>query len=87
MFEPRAANLSPMTPDLGIYVRDVQQSIGVNIRNYMKNDETRDENGTLSSATNSSSRGSTFSAANTRSTYLHEGNIFMLCFQFFVISQ
>lgn len=35
-FEPRAADLSPMSPDLGVYARDVQQSIGVNIRNYMR---------------------------------------------------
>lgn len=40
MFEPRTADLSPMTPDLGVYARDVQQSIGVNIRNYMKPDRT-----------------------------------------------
>lgn len=40
MFEPRAADLSPMTPDLGVYARDAQQSIGVNIRNYMKPDRT-----------------------------------------------
>ncbi|XP_076678250.1 ionotropic receptor 93a-like [Andrena cerasifolii] len=40
VFEPRAADLSPMTPDLGVYARDVQQSIGVNIRNYMKPDRT-----------------------------------------------
>ncbi|XP_057331887.1 mucin-2 [Microplitis mediator] len=33
-FEPRAADLSLMSPDLGIYARDVQQSIGVNIRNF-----------------------------------------------------
>ncbi|XP_015126005.1 uncharacterized protein LOC107047716 [Diachasma alloeum] len=41
-FEPRAADLTPMSPDLGIYARDVQQSIGVNIRNYMRdrNDST-----------------------------------------------
>lgn len=40
MFEPRVADLSPMTSDLGVYARDVQQSIGVNIRNYMKPDRT-----------------------------------------------
>ncbi|XP_053977139.1 uncharacterized protein LOC128875526 isoform X1 [Hylaeus volcanicus] len=40
VFEPRAADLSLMTPDLGVYARDVQQSIGVNIRNYMKPDRT-----------------------------------------------
>ncbi|XP_006620358.1 uncharacterized protein LOC102678858 isoform X1 [Apis dorsata] len=40
VFEPRTADLSPMTPDLGVYARDVQQSIGVNIRNYMKPDRT-----------------------------------------------
>ncbi|XP_018374487.1 PREDICTED: uncharacterized protein LOC108768532 isoform X1 [Trachymyrmex cornetzi] len=40
VFEPRAADLSPMTSDLGVYARDVQQSIGVNIRNYMKPDRT-----------------------------------------------
>ncbi|XP_050459335.1 uncharacterized protein LOC126855576 isoform X1 [Cataglyphis hispanica] len=40
VFEPRLADLSPMTPDLGIYARDVQQSIGVNIRNYMSPDRT-----------------------------------------------
>lgn len=33
-FEPRAADLSIMTPDLGVYARDVHQSIGVNIRNF-----------------------------------------------------
>ncbi|XP_011296953.1 uncharacterized protein Spn85F [Fopius arisanus] len=33
-FDPRAADLTPMSSDLGIYARDVQQSIGVNIRNY-----------------------------------------------------
>ncbi|XP_011501025.1 PREDICTED: uncharacterized protein LOC105364713 [Ceratosolen solmsi marchali] len=38
VFEPRLADLSPMTPDLGVYARDVQQSIAVNIRNYMKED-------------------------------------------------
>ncbi|XP_012063403.1 PREDICTED: uncharacterized protein LOC105626714 [Atta cephalotes] len=40
VFEPRVADLSPMTSDLGVYARDVQQSIGVNIRNYMKPDRT-----------------------------------------------
>lgn len=40
VFEPRVADLSPMTADLGVYARDVQQSIGVNIRNYMKPDRT-----------------------------------------------
>ncbi|XP_025267198.1 uncharacterized protein LOC105259579 isoform X1 [Camponotus floridanus] len=40
VFEPRLADLSPMTSDLGVYARDVQQSIGVNIRNYMKSDRT-----------------------------------------------
>lgn len=45
VFEPRAADLSAMTPDLGVYVRDVQQSIGVNIRNYMKPDRTHSRNG------------------------------------------
>nr|XP_034179474.1 uncharacterized protein LOC117603946 isoform X2 [Osmia lignaria] len=45
VFEPRAADLSPMTPDLGVYARDVQQSIGVNIRNYMKPDRTHSRNG------------------------------------------
>ncbi|XP_015173349.1 PREDICTED: mucin-17 isoform X2 [Polistes dominula] len=45
VFEPRVADLSPMTPDLGVYVRDVQQSIGVNIRNYMKPDRTHSRNG------------------------------------------
>ncbi|XP_046624536.1 uncharacterized protein LOC124307152 [Neodiprion virginianus] len=40
VFEPRDADLSPMTDDLGVYARDVQQSIGVNIRNYMKPDRT-----------------------------------------------
>ncbi|XP_072742879.1 uncharacterized protein Ir93a isoform X3 [Anoplolepis gracilipes] len=40
VFEPRLADLSPMTSDLGVYARDVQQSIGVNIRNYMKPDRT-----------------------------------------------
>lgn len=29
-----------MTDDEGVYARDVQQSIGVNIRNYMKPDRT-----------------------------------------------
>ncbi|XP_008207029.1 uncharacterized protein LOC100121217 isoform X1 [Nasonia vitripennis] len=38
VFEPRMADLGPMTPDLGVYARDVQQSIAVNIRNYMKPD-------------------------------------------------
>ncbi|XP_034948499.1 uncharacterized protein Spn85F isoform X2 [Chelonus insularis] len=41
-FEPRAADLSPMSPDLGIYARDVHQSIGVNIRNYLKGNENGD---------------------------------------------
>ncbi|KAI4493974.1 hypothetical protein M0802_009350 [Mischocyttarus mexicanus] len=45
VFEPRVADLSLMTPDLGVYVRDVQQSIGVNIRNYMKPDRTHSRNG------------------------------------------
>ncbi|XP_050459337.1 uncharacterized protein LOC126855576 isoform X3 [Cataglyphis hispanica] len=45
VFEPRLADLSPMTPDLGIYARDVQQSIGVNIRNYMSPDRTHSRNG------------------------------------------
>ncbi|XP_017764978.1 PREDICTED: mucin-3A-like [Eufriesea mexicana] len=45
VFEPRAADLSPMTPDLGVYARDAQQSIGVNIRNYMKPDRTHSRNG------------------------------------------
>ncbi|KYN11035.1 Leukocyte elastase inhibitor [Trachymyrmex cornetzi] len=45
VFEPRAADLSPMTSDLGVYARDVQQSIGVNIRNYMKPDRTHSRNG------------------------------------------
>ncbi|XP_076240936.1 uncharacterized protein LOC143183296 [Calliopsis andreniformis] len=40
VFEPRAADLSLMTPDLGVYARDVQQSIGVNIRHYMQPDRT-----------------------------------------------
>lgn len=40
VFDPRVADLSPMTADLGVYARDVQQSIGVNIRNYMKPDRT-----------------------------------------------
>ncbi|XP_046750223.1 uncharacterized protein LOC124413578 [Diprion similis] len=40
VFEPRDADLSPMTDDVGVYARDVQQSIGVNIRNYMKPDRT-----------------------------------------------
>lgn len=40
MFEPRLADLSPMTSDLGVYARDVQQSIGINIRNYMRPDRT-----------------------------------------------
>ncbi|KAL6418617.1 hypothetical protein ACFW04_011948 [Cataglyphis niger] len=40
VFEPRLADLSPMTSDLGTYARDVQQSIGVNIRNYMSPDRT-----------------------------------------------
>ncbi|XP_048516058.1 uncharacterized protein LOC105693349 isoform X1 [Athalia rosae] len=40
VFEPRDANLSPMTEEPGVYARDVQQSIGVNIRNYMKPDRT-----------------------------------------------
>ncbi|XP_053594782.1 ionotropic receptor 93a isoform X3 [Microplitis demolitor] len=37
-FEPRAADLSLMSPDLGIYARDVQQSIGVNIRNFAESE-------------------------------------------------
>ncbi|KAG7190376.1 hypothetical protein KM043_006485 [Ampulex compressa] len=45
VFEPRFADLSPMTPEPGVYVRDVQQSIGVNIRNYMKPDRTHSRNG------------------------------------------
>ncbi|XP_072742897.1 uncharacterized protein Ir93a isoform X5 [Anoplolepis gracilipes] len=45
VFEPRLADLSPMTSDLGVYARDVQQSIGVNIRNYMKPDRTHSRNG------------------------------------------
>ncbi|KAF7414094.1 hypothetical protein HZH68_002583 [Vespula germanica] len=45
VFEPRVADLSPMTPDLGVYARDIQQSIGVNIRNYMKPDRTHSRNG------------------------------------------
>lgn len=45
VFEPRAADLSPMTEDVGVYARDVQQSIGVNIRNYMKPDRTHSRNG------------------------------------------
>lgn len=40
VFEPRAADLSPMTPDIGVYARDVQQSLGVNVRNYMEPDRT-----------------------------------------------
>ncbi|XP_070154748.1 uncharacterized protein [Polyergus mexicanus] len=40
VFEPRLADLSPMTSDFGVYARDVQQSIGVNIRNYMRPDRT-----------------------------------------------
>ncbi|XP_029056391.2 flocculation protein FLO11-like isoform X1 [Osmia bicornis bicornis] len=48
VFEPRAADLSPMTPDLGVYARDVQQSIGVNIRNYMKPDRTHSRESTNS---------------------------------------
>ncbi|KAK0094418.1 hypothetical protein PV326_010921 [Microctonus aethiopoides] len=46
-FEPRTADLSRMSPDLGIYARDVQQSIGVNIRNFMK-----DMNDTLPTMSN-----------------------------------
>ncbi|XP_058800211.1 uncharacterized protein LOC131669394 [Phymastichus coffea] len=38
VFEPRLADLSPMTPDLNVYARDIQQSIAVNIRNYMNGD-------------------------------------------------
>ncbi|CAL7938577.1 unnamed protein product [Xylocopa violacea] len=45
VFEPRAADLSLMTSDLGVYARDVQQSIGVNIRNYMKPDRTHSRTG------------------------------------------
>ncbi|XP_066582477.1 uncharacterized protein [Prorops nasuta] len=45
VFEPRVADLSPMTGDLGVYARDVQQSIGVNIRNYMQPDRTNSRNG------------------------------------------
>ncbi|XP_014205453.1 uncharacterized protein LOC106637255 [Copidosoma floridanum] len=37
VFEPRLADLSPMTPDLGVYARDVQQSVAINIRNFMRN--------------------------------------------------
>ncbi|XP_044003366.1 uncharacterized protein LOC122848947 isoform X2 [Aphidius gifuensis] len=52
MFEPRAANLSPMTPDLGVYVRDIQQSINVNIRNFMKDDlSSRTHNRTSTTST------------------------------------
>lgn len=40
------ADLSPMTPDLGVYARDIQQSIGVNIRNYMKPDRTHSREST-----------------------------------------
>lgn len=36
VFDPRAADLTPMSPDLGVYARDIQQSIGVNIRNNAK---------------------------------------------------
>lgn len=50
VFEPRAADLSPMTPDIGVYARDVQQSIGVNIRNYMEPDRTSSRNGLLERA-------------------------------------
>ncbi|XP_026828433.1 uncharacterized protein LOC105279640, partial [Ooceraea biroi] len=40
VFDPNTADLSPMTSDLGVYARDIQQSIGINIRNYMKPDRT-----------------------------------------------
>ncbi|XP_046819000.1 uncharacterized protein LOC124424233 isoform X1 [Vespa crabro] len=46
VFEPRVADLSPMTSDLGVYARDIQQSIGVNIRNYMKPDRTHSREST-----------------------------------------
>ncbi|XP_076759097.1 uncharacterized protein LOC143428259 [Xylocopa sonorina] len=45
VFEPRAADLSLMTSDFGVYARDVQQSIGINIRNYMKPDRTHSRTG------------------------------------------
>ena len=38
-----------MTPDLGVYARDVQQSIAVNIRNYMKSDGAAASNGNVNS--------------------------------------
>ncbi|XP_033208214.1 mucin-17-like isoform X2 [Belonocnema kinseyi] len=50
VFEPRAADLSPMTPDIGVYARDVQQSLGVNVRNYMEPDRTSSRNGLLERA-------------------------------------
>ncbi|EZA54909.1 Glutamate receptor delta-2 subunit [Ooceraea biroi] len=45
VFDPNTADLSPMTSDLGVYARDIQQSIGINIRNYMKPDRTHSRNG------------------------------------------
>ncbi|KAH0948077.1 hypothetical protein HN011_004572 [Eciton burchellii] len=45
VFDPRVADLSPMTSDLGVYVRDIQQNIGINIRNYMQPDRTHSRNG------------------------------------------
>ncbi|CAB0040639.1 unnamed protein product [Trichogramma brassicae] len=44
VFEPRLADLTPMTPDLGVYARDVQQSIAVNIRNYMRDANSQGNN-------------------------------------------
>lgn len=44
VFEPRLADLSPMTPDLNVYARDIQQSIAVNIRNYMNGDVNSPQN-------------------------------------------
>ncbi|KAJ8686921.1 hypothetical protein QAD02_022715 [Eretmocerus hayati] len=60
VFEPRLADLTPMTPDLGVYARDVQQSIAVNIKNYMKLDRenaTKDSNTTSNNGTSGQSTG------------------------------
>ena len=57
VFEPRLADLSPMTPDLGVYARDVQQSIAVNIRNYMREDQRNNTNGTNANGTNGMANG------------------------------
>lgn len=58
VFEPRIAELGPMTPDLGVYARDIQQSIAVNIRNFMSTPNNSTNNATNGAMNNTNSNNS-----------------------------